>query len=112
MTTIATILLPDVVGGQSYVDGIIRRVCERFGGATLSDARGVWTDKSGQVVADNHTRLEVVTGPWTEQKRQWFIGLCRECADNLGQDSIYLSVVSGTVQLIGRVEGDGHDVDL
>lgn len=97
-----TVLLPDV--DEGYTRQFIGRLVKRFGGVTISDARGLWTDNDGIECADNLTRLDCNIGLWSEH-REWIIGQCRDASYRLSQDCIYLSVRDEEVHFIGQDDG-------
>ena len=81
---------------------IIRRIVERWGGVTLSDSMGVWTDDQQCSIKDKVIVAECSIGVWTLPVRAWWFELADHVRDVHGQDCVFLSVREETAMLIGH----------
>jgi hypothetical protein len=65
-------------------------ILEKFGGATTSDAAGVWLgSSSGREIQDDSQKIEVL-GRGTERARQFLRDLGDIIIDDLGQEEVFL----------------------
>lgn len=71
---------------------IIGRVIGRWGGVTVSDASGWWTDKSGTPIKDKLSVVECHIGVWDQAARDWWFDISDVVKREWKQDCVMLSV--------------------
>lgn len=86
---------------------IVGRVLGRWGGVTVSDAVGWWSDSSGTPIRDKLSVLECSIGLWDQAARDWWHDISDVVRSTFDQDCVFLSVVEEHAKLIGR---DGIEV--
>lgn len=92
------IILPDF---EDAMAPIIGRIVGRWGGCTLSDGVGFWSDKNGRIVRDRITIVECNIGPWDSESREWWTDLSDSVRKQWSQDAVFLSVHKSEGLIIG-----------
>lgn len=75
---------------SGVVEELLRRLTERFGGATAfsrAPARGAWKDAGGRLEGDDVIAIEVMC---EELDARYWRELQRELEDRLGQDEVLI----------------------
>jgi hypothetical protein len=77
---------------QHITDNWLYEACEAFGGATATEARGLWSD-SGKVYDEPMTRVDCFQqGPETMSARGFWLQLGRKVLEEGKQESVMLMI--------------------
>lgn len=78
---------------EAELGPIIGRIVGRWGGVTMSDASGWWTDANSKPVKDKLTILECFTSSWFHpETREWWFDLADVVRKEWNQDCVMLTV--------------------
>lgn len=90
------LVVPTLYGDTTFkeeeVSPIIDRIVQHWGGVTVSDAEGWWTDNEGKAVKDTLSVMECHIGPWNEETQEWWFRLADLVRTMWNQDCVMLSV--------------------
>ena len=79
---------------------ILGRVIGRWGGVTVSDASGWWTDNNGTPVKDKLSVLDCSIGLWDQAARDWWFDISDVVRAEWKQDCVFLSVTGSDGYLV------------
>ena len=85
-------------------DRFIRNVCRVFGGATVTEGKGLWYSEHGLKFEDNILRVSTAFDPSAStdgliNNRQRFENMAQQYKDDAMQESVYI-VIAGEVSFI------------
>lgn len=94
---------------EAELGPLIGRIIGRWGGVTISDAVGWWSDKNGKPIRDVLSVLECSIGNWDREAMEWWYDLSVTVCSIFKQDCVFLSVTIEDASLI-KLGGTTHSI--
>ena len=108
MLNTAQIIIPKTDNDGSDNSDVIERtitdLCSLYGGATVWDANGFWTNEAGRLYKDE---VSVIQSAMTKSRknRDALRNLAQAILTDTDQEAVYVSHADGAVEIIEREEG-------
>jgi|APHM01.1.fsa_nt_gi hypothetical protein len=93
-----TIIVPTENAHEEFVTLLQRRLANRFGGFSVYDGYGGWVDNHGNLITEEHVRIEVA-GDNPERMRHVLDIERRRVKHETGDETVYTEVKPADIEI-------------
>lgn len=96
----AVIIPTDPDGSEHYINQVARNMAERFGGYSRYEGEGGWVDGDGNLIEEEHVRLEAVGDVTADFTGEFFRKQARFVRDGLGEECVMVEIQETDMKLV------------